>query len=406
MIPRSHPAPVLRSTAIGAAIATAAALLSGCGSPDTSSSTSPAPEATPHGYVEGAAEVSDAQVGLAYSERGSSELAIFDLAGETTETIDLSVRADSLVEDGRFVYVSDGGRALEVIDTGVWTVDHVDHVHYYRSTASSVGTVDLDAPMKSIIGDSAHTAIGTADGSITVLDRRALESGQLTVAGKFTSDAAVPFAVPYQDGFLLSRAHGVSSVDLHGNPSGALDAQCREPAGWAILRSGVAIGCEEGVLLIKHKPEGEQSLMIPYSRDVERVREFHYRPRSNEAAAVAGAGVWNVNASKQTLAYVPVEGMGAAPLVAANSPANGEFVLSLGSDGHIRATGLTDSAVIADAPVLPAGTRGPIRLDSSRAYLADPAASVVYELDYGDGLRTARTFTVDAKPDLLLEIGR
>ncbi|WP_430335901.1 hypothetical protein [Rhodococcus sp. ACT016] len=320
--------------------------------------------------------------------------------------MNLTINADALVEDGRFVYASDGDRTIEVIDPGVWTVDHVDHVHYYRAPTTSVGTVSLDAPMKSIIGDARHTAIGTADGTITVVDRRALESGQITIVGEFTSDAAVPFAVPYQDGFLVSRSHGMASVDLHGNPSGAVDAECREPAGWAILRSGVAIGCGEGVLLVKHKPDGEQSLMIPYPKDAERVGEFHYRPRSNEAAAVAGAGVWNVNVSKQTLHYVPIETAGAAPVVAANSPANGEYVLSLGGDGHVRATGLTDSATITDAPLLPAGTPGPIRLDTSRAYVADPTALEIYELDYGDGLRTARTFAVDAKPDLMVEIGR
>ncbi|WP_227996120.1 hypothetical protein [Nocardia australiensis] len=357
--------------------------------------------------MEGAKEVSDAQVGLAYAERGSTELAILDLAGETTNTVALSIRADNLLEDGRFVYVSDRDRTIEVIDTGVWTVNHVDHVHYYRAPTESVGTVSSDAPMKSVIGDAGYTAIGTADGKITILDRRGLEAGHITVVAELSSDAAVPFAVPYQDGFLVSSARGVSLVDLHGNPSGALDAECREPAGWAILRSGVAIGCEEGILLVKHKPDGEQSLMIPYPKqDVERVREFHYRPRSNEAAAVAGAGVWNVNASEQTLNYVPVENAVTAPVVAANSPANGDFVLSLGGDGHIRTTALTDSTTIADAPLLPAGTPGPIRLDTSRAYLADRAASVIYELDYADRLRTARTFTVDAKPDLLVEVGR
>ncbi|CAM5634885.1 hypothetical protein SVIOM342S_01254 [Streptomyces violaceorubidus] len=47
-----------------------------------------------------------------------------------------------------------------------------------------------------------------------------------------------------------------------------------------------------------------------------------------------------------------------------------------------------------------------IEVDRSRAYLNDPAGKRVFEIDYNDGLRVARTFDLDVRPSLMAETGR
>lgn len=395
--PLSPPARGAASIALGV---TFAITLAACGGTSDTASES-APEA-PHGYVEGAQEVGEPQVGLAYAERGAQTLAILDLAGEATTTVELDVAAQTIAEDGRFVYVGDGDRTVEVVDTGVWTVDHADHVHYYRAPAASVGTLTLDAPITSVVGQDAHTTVGTADGTVTVLDRRALEAGQLTVAGELRSDAPTPFAVPYRGNLLLAGAAGLTVVAPNGAPVRSVGAACGAPEGWALLRGAVAVGCDEGVFVAKQKAGQDHDVLLPYPAGAERVRAFGYRPRSNEAAAVAGAGAWSVNTSRETLVHVPVP----ADVVVASSPADGASVVTLDVAGTVRVSATSDGAVRAQTPLVPSGTSTPVLLDTARAYLADPAAEVVYELDYADNLRVARTLTLGARPELIVEVGR
>lgn len=47
-----------------------------------------------------------------------------------------------------------------------------------------------------------------------------------------------------------------------------------------------------------------------------------------------------------------------------------------------------------------------IEIDSDRAYVNDAAARAVYEIDYADGLRIARTLRTDVSPGLMVEAGR
>lgn len=360
------------------------------------------PAETPHGYVEGASEVAEPQVGLAYAERGSRELSILDLAGEGTETVDLAVAAETLTEDGRFAYVGDGDRTVEIVDTGVWTVDHTDHVHYYRAPAARVGTITLDAPVASIIGHEGYATIGTADGTVTLLDRKALESGNVNVVGELHSTAPVPFAVPYRGNLLLAGGAAMSVVDASGAAVRAVGASCATPEGWAILRGAVAIGCDDGVFVVRQKAGVDRDVLLPYPSEGDRAREFGYRPRSNEAVAAAGRGVWTVHTSEETLTHAPMP----ATVFAAGSPANGASVLGLDDTGTVRAIEPAGGAALAEAALVPAGTPGPLLVDTTRAYLADPESSTVFELDYADNLRVARTFETGARPDLIVEVGR
>ncbi|GAD87393.1 zinc ABC transporter permease AztB [Nocardia asteroides] len=138
-----------------AAVAALAVLpLAGCGSGEE-----PAVVAeTPHGFVEGAEEMSEAQTRLIVTDVRTGETRVVDLLSEEVTPIPAgSVVAQSgsdtvptrLAGDGRFGFLSSGGR-YTIVDGGAWTVDHGDHRHYYS------------APIRAVGGDSAGPSEGSS----------------------------------------------------------------------------------------------------------------------------------------------------------------------------------------------------------------------------------------------------
>ncbi|MER7474789.1 hypothetical protein [Micromonospora sp. NPDC000018] len=386
---------------------TAAALsvtlaLSACGSTKEQQ----AAEEKPHGYVAGAEELSEAQPAIAYATRGARRLHLLDLTTESEREISLSLGAERITEDGRFVYVSDGDRKLEIVDAGVWTVDHTDHVHYYRAPARSVGALTLDAPIKTVAGFGAHTTIGTADGKVTVLDRRELEAGKFATLATIDSGSSTALAVPYADQLLVAigddparPANRITAMNERGEPTGALEVPCAEPRGWAVLRGGAVIACEDSLVRVKRDGEKVTAKVLPTPRTPVSADTFGYRPRSNEAAVADRTGIWSVNAAKATLRYLPAAGR---ELVAAASPADGSTVLALDTSGTLISYDLATGKVLAQKSV----SASNLALDVNRAYLAEPAARIIHEIDYRDELRMARTLRVAEQPDLAVEVGR
>jgi hypothetical protein len=317
----------------------------------------------------------------------------------------LSIGVQRLTEDGRFVYADDGGRRLEIVDAGVWTVDHTDHVHYYRQPARSLGTLTFDADIRTIAGFRGHTAIGTADGQIRVLDRRQLEAGMVAELSRIDSRSSTPLAVPYADELIVAvggdggrPADRIVTMTADGRRTGA-ETPCRAPRGWAVLRGGAIIACEDRLVRVKRESSGLAAKVLTSPHQPVPAGGFGYRPRSNEAAVAGDGGIWSVNAAKATLRHLPAAGHN---LVAAASPAESRTVLALSSAGTLLSLDLETGKLLAQKPV-PATS---LAIDMNRAYLPDPQARVIHEIDYGDGLRTARTLPVAERPDLMVEVGR
>ncbi|MET0448444.1 MAG: hypothetical protein ABW004_08550 [Aeromicrobium sp.] len=347
---------------------------------------------TPHGYVEGAAELAEPQLGLAYAEDGGETLHLFDLATEESREVALSFPAATIDQDERFVYVGDGGDRVEIIDTGVWTIDHGDHVHYYRADPRSVGVVTVPGDVTAVAGQGARAAITSDDGTVTILDRRALESGEVseiaTVAGEI--------AIPYRDGTVVVADGRVRLVDDGGADIAPLDASCSDPVDVAAQRSGVVISCDGAVVLVKQQAGTE------YAVELEAVAagEIGSRPRSNGVSIAAGdAGVLQVDVAAESLVLVPLP----SAAVAAASPADDLRVLTVHADGTVRSSGF-DGSELATA-TLP-GDGAALVLDTARAYATVVGSRTVLELDYADGLRVAREFDLAVAPELIVEIGR
>ncbi|MFD0318588.1 hypothetical protein [Streptomyces flavalbus] len=408
---------VRRNVTPWAALALTALLTTSCagGEDNSPERATTSPSATPHGYVEGAREAAEQQARLLLNDPASGDTGVLDLiTGEVHRTppVKDAVRLDT---DGRFGYLHAPG-ATHVLDGGAWMVDHGDHVHYYSAATRDVGELPASGRAQ-VRADATVTAVTDEDGHALLHDRGELEKGRVgsprTVPGSYAGPV-----VPYEE-HLLALAHrgsGTSELvvlDREGERVAAPDATCEEPRGDAVTRRGVVLGCADGALLVRAAGGSFTAERIPYGEDVpeaERATAFRHRPGSDTLTAPAGDdAVWVLDVTERNWTRVDT-----GPVVAANTAGEGSPLLVLEADGAVHGYEIeTGKRVARTKPLLQPGKRpavdGPapvIEVDRSRAYVNDPDGGKVFELDYNDGLRVARSFDVDVKPVLMAETGR
>jgi hypothetical protein len=405
-------------TSLVPALAAVFLLTAGCGGQEDAESGSerPASPTTPHGYVEGANEAAEQQSRLVLGDPGSGDTRVLDLITGKVHDTARRPGVTALTTDGRFGYfhTADG---THVLDSGAWMVDHGDHVHYYRAKIQEVGKLPGGTGAR-VRSDAGVTVVTAADGQASVYPRAELEKGALGTPTRLpgTSAGAV---VPYAEHLITLTGEGggparVAVLDRSGKQVAAPDAECVDPRGDAVTRRGLVLGCADGALLV-HEDDGTFTAeKIPYGEDVprqERATEFRHRAGSSTLTAPAGKeAVWVLDVTKG--AWTRVE---TGPVVAANTAGEGAPLLVLETDGALhgydisagKETTVTDP-LLKDIPEAgPGGTTAPvIEVDRSRAYLNDPEGRRVYEVDYNDNLRVARTFDLDVRPSLMVETGR
>ncbi|MFJ3670240.1 hypothetical protein ACIPSE_27675 [Streptomyces sp. NPDC090106] len=423
-----------------AALLTTALLTAGCaGSSDAKSGAGqPSSSATPHGYVEGAAEAAEQQSRLLLADSGTGDTRVLDLiTGELHETASRSGVTD-LTTDGRFGYfqAADG---TQVLDGGAWMVDHGDHVHYYSAriqqvgefpsdtgtgsgTGSGSGTVEgsgtgTDTGMR-IRSDAGVTVVTAADGTADVYPRADLEKADLGTPDRLPGSYAGA-VVPYAEHLVALVRDGDDPakavvLDRSGTRVATLPSACEQPQGDAVTRRGIVLGCADGALLVREDDGTFTAEKIPYGEDVpkpERATGFRYRPGSTTLTAPAGKdAVWVLDVTER--AWTRVE---TGPVVAANTAGEGAPLVVLETDGALHGydvstgerTTVTERLLTDDLKAVAGDAATPvIEIDRSRAYLNDPAGKRVYEIDYNDSLRVARTFDLDIRPSLMVETGR
>ncbi|MEV7862442.1 hypothetical protein AB0O86_27375 [Streptomyces hirsutus] len=425
------PLPVRGNVTAGAGALLALALLAtGCaGGRDDAASAPPAnpsAAATPHGYVEGAQEKAEQQSRLLLNDPRSGDTRVLDLITGETHEVSRTPGTSALTTDGRFGYLH-GADGTRVLDTGAWTVDHGDHVHYYRAAIRDVGRLsdgsgasgDPDGTGTRVRGDAAVTVVTHGDGRAEIHRRADLETGELGTPRPLPGRHAGA-VVPYAE-HLLTLTDGAKGApeaavyDREGERVPAPDAVCEEPRGDAVTRRGVVLGCADGALLIRADDGTFTAEKIPYGTRVperERATDFRHRAGSDTLTAPAGdRAVWVLDVTERTWTRVET-----GPAVAANTAGEGSPLLVLRPDGTLHGYDLaTGERVSRTKPLLkdvpgtgPDATapRPVIEVDRSRAYLNDPAGRRVYEIDHNDGLRVARTFDLDIEPALMVETGR
>lgn len=390
----SEPRPSRRAR-VGLLAIAAAVALSGC-------ATEPAVDAAPHGFVQGASEAPEPQLTLAELSTDGTLVLRDLLTGESSEVAILESPATSMTTDGRFVFASSTG-ALTIVDTGVWTVDHGDHFHYYRSEPRVVG--QLSGAGEPIVhpGDLL-TTVRFPDGDVTVLATDGLRAGELEEVA--TLEDAAADAVPVGEFVLLAGFDGVTQLVSPDAPTDEIaTAECEDPLGSIRTRVGVVIGCADGALLATvDSSTGDVSLeLIPYpdgTADELRAQSFDGRLGRPTVAAVAGSvGAWLLDTRERSWQLVPTD----APLSQAAAVDNAEgHVVALAVDGRVLVLDGAGAPVGATAPLLD-GTPGTtaeaaveLTVDAQRAYLNSPGADVIYEIDYADAARIARTFPTHA----------
>ena len=399
------------------ALALTALLTTGCadGGEDGGAPPAATPSATPHGYVEGAKEAAEQQSRLLLGDPGSGASRVLDLiTGKVSETSRIP-GVSRLGTDGRFGFFhADGG--THVLDSGAWMVDHGDHVHYYRAAIRDVG--DLPSQQAAEVrSDATVTAVTDGDGHTELYDRTQLEKGKVKKV-RALSAAHTGAVVPYEEHLVAltgdeDRAK-VTVYDRQGRTVASPDAECERPRGDAVTRRGVVLGCADGALLVDTGDGKFTAERIPYGEDVpgsEQAPAFRHRAGSDTLTAPAGdRAVWVLDVTKRSWTRV-----GTGPVLAANTAGEGSPLLVLETDGALHgydiATGeqvsTTKSLVTGGDRTASDGGTGPaVEVDRSRAYVNDPAGKRVYEIDYNDSLRIARTFDLDIEPGLLAETGR
>ncbi|MFD6268642.1 zinc ABC transporter permease AztB [Nocardia asteroides] len=404
-----------------AAVAALAVLpLAGCGSGEE-----PAVVAeTPHGFVEGAEEMSEAQTRLIVTDARTGETRVVDLLSEkVTPFAAGSVVAQSgsdpmptrLAGDGRFGFVSSGGR-YTIVDGGAWTVDHGDHRHYYSapiravggdsagpsegSSGAAPGSGDRGGVWVSAHSDAVLTVAVSAAGESSVFDRAALGAGTVAPPRRIEG-----IAVPYAERLVVvDRAGQVTTRERDGSAARTQPVTCADPRGQAVTRRGVVFGCADGALVVAQRDGAFVAEKIPYpAPPADRATAFTHRPGSTTLTALAGRhGVWTLDIRAKTWTLTPV-----ADAVAVNTAGEGASLLVLTRDGVLRGLDPVTGAETARLALLagPADEHATIHVDPDRAYVNDARARTVHEIAYNDNLRVARTFPLDIDPTLMVETG-
>ncbi|MGK8524808.1 zinc ABC transporter permease AztB [Nocardia asteroides] len=364
------------------------------------------PEPTPHGYVAGAEEAGEAQPRLVVADTATGAVRVVDLITEDVTDLGRMAGVERVTTDGRFAFLSARDR-VRIVDAGAWTVDHGDHVHYYRASARDVGTL-AGGPVAATYGDSAVTAMALETGTTTLLDRSALAAGSLNERGVIADGVAVPYAE-----HLLVAVPAREHIEVRtrdGAPAATVAQRCPDPRGSAVTRRGVVFGCADGALVVTARDSIFTGEKIPYPRETaaaDRAVEFFHRPGSTTLVAKAGGqGVLVLDIRRKSWTSVDT-----GPVVAANTAGEGAALLTLTEDGLLHsydaASGRESAPARPLTAPLRAGAAAPLILvDEHRAYVNDPATRTVHEIDYTDNLRTARTFTLDIEPTAMVETGR
>ncbi|MGA5006580.1 hypothetical protein ACPCDX_16430 [Streptomyces koyangensis] len=398
-----------RTTAALCAALVGSALLAGCGSGgDQRPDAAPGNSGVPHGYVEGAEEQAEQQSRLVLADAGSGAVHVLDLITGDVTKLKRGTKARALHTDGRFAYLDtpDGTR---VLDSGAWTVDHGDHVHYYRAGIRDLGMIGGAAP-EHVHADQALTALSPAEGATRLFDREKLEGGSVGRARTLDSGATGP-VVPYAEHLLAAGAGDdrdrVRVLDREGTEVASLDEPCAKVLGEAVTRRGVVLGCADGALLVREEKGKFSAEKIAYDGEVDaqnRATGFRHRAGSTTLVSPSGAdAVWVLDVTDRSWTRIET-----GPLAAANTAGEGADLLALGKDGALTSWDIDSGKQTARTKLLAgrATDAATIEVDTGRAYVNDPGARKVYEIDYNDRLRLARAFPLSLTPTHMVETGR
>lgn len=377
----------------------------------------PAPSAAPstppttgdgHGAIAGAEEVAEPPLAL-LSLDAEGNAAVLDLLDEEVAELGTASAPSALASDGRYGFVTTGD-GVEIIDSGRWSWDHGDHFHYYLAEPTLLGTVPGDGPVT--VTSGALSTAGTTgvffagSGEAVLLDNKALSDGRIDELFRIDTGADAGLVAPVGDGALVADGDALVFRDRDGDATGA-PVECIDAAGTITTRVGLVVGCADGAVLATWQDGELATERIPYPAGApDRALSFDGRKGRPTVAAVAGTtGFWLLDTRERSWTLTPTE----RPLtrVVAVDDAEGH-VVAIDVDGRIVVHLAEDGAVVGATETVLAdgGSASSLVVDEQRAYVSDPAAGVVHEIDYADGARIARSLETPTAPAFFTEVGR
>jgi len=370
-----------------------------------------------HGAVAGAEEVAEPQLGLT-SIDAEGAVTHLDLLDESVTEIGRVSSPSALTTDGRYLFAqTDDG--IEIVDSGVWTWDHVDHFHYYRADPTVLGTVPGEgsaAIATTNLSTSGGTGISFAgSGDAVLLDTQALSTGVITELFRIEREPHEGLVVPVGSFALVTEASDGVGTSVRGytadGESTGLEEPCIAPAGTIATRVGAVIGCHDGALLAHVDDDELRVERIPYPAGTTAppAESFDNREGRPTVAGLAGSeGIWMLDTRARSWTLLPSP----APLAHVTAVDDQDaHLLALAEDGRVLVLNGADGSLLAEtAPLaaqsLSSGAKPTLIADQHRAYLSAPAEHRLYEIDYADDARIARTFDTATEPAFVAETGR
>jgi len=366
-----------------------------------------------HGAVSGAAELSEPRLGLTWIDPAGA-VSHLDLLDESVADLGAIGAPTAMTTDGRYLFAqtADG---VEIVDSGVWTWDHVDHFHYYRAAPRLLGTVEGEGEAV-IATTNLSTSGGTGlffpeSGEAVLLDTEALSTGEIRESFRLDAGPGAGMVVPVGSFALVTEGSGaVAGYTADGEPTGLVE-DCPQPAGTITTRVGAVVGCADGALLATVEGEELTVERIPYPEGstAPAATSFANREGRPTVAGLAGSeGVWLLDTRARSWTLLPAP----SPLVQATAVDDeDDHVLALAEDGRVLVLDGADGAVLSQteplvAESLAAGLAPVLVADQQRAYLSAPAEKALHEIDYADGARLARSFDTATEPAYTAETGR
>ncbi len=413
------------------ALTVAAALLAGCrGAPAGAPAETPDADATAlggplggpvgdapgdgHGAVAGARELAEPALHLTSVGVGGN-VHHLDLIDEQSEPLGEIAPAGTLDSDGRFLLAGRDGE-VSIIDSGVWTWNHIDHVHYYEAADRFLGELEGVGTPRTVTSDHGVGVFfddGERGGEAVLLDADALKQGEIVESFRIALEGPGSFVAPIPGGALIadSAGHEIRRVDATGAEGDA--TPCTDPAGSIATNVGVVVGCADGAVLAVSDAAGTTLERIPYPEGA-RTRALAFANREGRPTVAGRTGAstfWLLDTRERSWTSVDA----GEPIVRVTAvDDSAQSVVALAADGSVIViSGATGEQIARTQPLVAASLADPalaagvdLVADHRRTYLNGPAERALFELDPADGARTARTFTTDHAPVLFAETGR
>lgn len=331
------------------------------------------------------------------------------------------------VGDGRHVLVSHTATepGWHVLDAGAWTEAHGDHFHHFVGDAHLTGTVvPAETPGHVVPHGDLTTLFDDGTGDITVIDPAALaehehsdehEDEHEDEHGDEHEDEDAPSELVVARATSQAPHHGVavtlgdgSMVATLGTEESRPGIRVLGPDGAEVTRSedcpgvhgegvaageAVAIGCENGVLLVRDGVVTKLTSPTTFGRignlyvgEDDTILAGDYKPDPDQGLALTQVAL--IDSVAATLRVVDVPGGAGFTWRGVGRGDDGEVVV-LGTDGSLHVIDPTTGASVATWPVIDPWTapeewqtaHPALVVMEGTAYVTDPATSSVHAVD-------------------------